>query len=442
MRRKGWAVAAVAISLIVGAIGIAWLNPQLTHYVESDRFRVELEKETAKGLHFSDGHYAPIHRKGFLTAASDRFQADNGRKALRAIDAHGITARFSPWGVFFRRWQLDDVHIDSGEVEIQTYTPSPEPSPTKPWFHVFFPRRVYLKQVEAKPADVTWRFRGGKGGFFSTRLVITPHGRDFNYQASGGILKMALIPNLQLRDTHLLITKKLLTLYNLDLRSGGDATGSIHAQGTAGTSENRSVDFNFNLERIPVEEWLPRQWREHVRGEASGKIRWRGKNPKLESSTGEATLRVDGGRIIELPFLENLAKITNERTLEQLALNDCSFALTWNYPRAEIKNISIEEKGKFRAEGAIQVEKKTLNGAIELGVAHRLLDWLPKPEEVFPHEHDGYLWTTVHLSGTTDAPQQDLSPRIMEVLKENPGALLGPLLRQFGEWLKNLFGGE
>ena len=147
-------------------------------------------------------------------------------------------------------------------------------------------------------------------------------------------------------------------LYNLDLQPSEDATGNIHAQGTAGTSEDRSVDFNFSFERIPVEEWLPKQWREHVTGKASGKIRWRGKNPKLESSTGEATLRVDGGRIIELPFLENLAKITDERTLERLTLNDCSFALTWNYPRAKIKNIAIEEKGKFRAEGRFRSKRK------------------------------------------------------------------------------------
>ncbi|PYL87605.1 MAG: hypothetical protein DMF16_10075 [Verrucomicrobia bacterium] len=93
MRRKGWAVAAVGILLTFGAIGIAWLNPRLTHYIESDQFRAELEKETAKGLHFPAGYYAPIHRKGLLTAAADRFQADNGRKALRAIDARGITAR-------------------------------------------------------------------------------------------------------------------------------------------------------------------------------------------------------------------------------------------------------------------------------------------------------------------------------------------------------------
>src|SRR5207248_11495928 len=307
MRRKGWAVAAVGILLILGAIGIAWLNPWLTHYLESDQFRAELEKETAKGLHFPAGYYAPIHRKDLLTAAADRFQADNGRKALRAIDARDITARFNPWGVFFRRWQLDDVHIDSGEVEIQTYTPNPEPSPAKPWFNVFLPQRVYLRHVEANPANVTWRFRGEKGGFFGTRLAITPHGRDFNYQASGGTLKMALIPNLQLRDTHLLITRKLLTLYNLDLRPGGDASGSIHAAGTAGTGGDRSVDFTFSFERVPTEEWLPKQWREHVSGKASGKILWRGKTPKPESFIRKATLRVDGRRIIALPSLDHVA---------------------------------------------------------------------------------------------------------------------------------------
>src|SRR5438477_12660545 len=100
MRRKGWAVAAVGILLIFGAIGIGWLNPQLIHYIDSDRFRAVLEKETAKGLHFPAGHYASIHRKGVLAAAVDRFQVDNGRKVVRTIDESGITSTFDALGVF------------------------------------------------------------------------------------------------------------------------------------------------------------------------------------------------------------------------------------------------------------------------------------------------------------------------------------------------------
>jgi hypothetical protein len=61
---------------------------------------------------------------------------------------------------------------------------------------------------------------------------------------------------------------------------------------------------------------------------------------------------------------------------------------------------------------------------------------------VFTRERDGYLWTTVHLSGTVEEPRQDLSPRIIEALQESPGAYLGLLFRQFGEWLKNAFDGD
>jgi hypothetical protein len=50
MQRKGWAAAAVAILLVLGAIGIAWLNPELTHYIESDRVRGLLARPTAAAV--------------------------------------------------------------------------------------------------------------------------------------------------------------------------------------------------------------------------------------------------------------------------------------------------------------------------------------------------------------------------------------------------------
>src|SRR5215212_5945392 len=131
--KQRWRTVAIITGLVAAALvgAIAIMNPKLTRYVESDAFRAELEKQTAKGLHFSGGNYAPIRRTGFLSAASESFRAQNGRKALTALEARGITARFNPLGVFLRRWQLDEVHIDGGEVGIQTYEPKPEPSPSK-----------------------------------------------------------------------------------------------------------------------------------------------------------------------------------------------------------------------------------------------------------------------------------------------------------------------
>lgn len=443
--RKGWLAIALVIAGLVLALLVSAkvLSPRLTSYVQSDKFREEMEKETAKGLHFAAAHYAPIKRTGMWTAESAGFDADKGSKALHSIEAHGISAKFNPWGIFLRRWQLDYIYIQSGKVAIQVYEPKPEPTPAKPWYAIFLPDRVYLKRVESvEPINVTWQFREKTAGFFATHLLITPHGRDFEYQARGGELRMSPLADLRLQHTHLLITKMLLTLYNLDLQPRTGTTGTIHVEGTAGTRDDKSVDFKIVLDRVSMEQLLPNEFGRHLKGEATSTIHWQGENPKLEKSRGDATLSVERGEIAAFPFLKKLAALTGEKELESLRLSECRLDLSWNYPQFDLKNVLIESNEKIRAEGNLTLREKALGGAIELGVAPRLLSWLPKPEEVFPRERDGYLWTTVHFSGTLDAPEQDLSPRLVEAIKESPGAALGILFRGVGEWLKEAFGGK
>src|SRR5437588_10229022 len=99
------AVIIIGLVVIVAVAAIALVNPRLTRYVESDAFRTELEKQTAKGLHFPGGSYSRIRRTGFLSAVSDSFKAENGRKGLTGLHARGITARFNPRGHFLRGWQ-------------------------------------------------------------------------------------------------------------------------------------------------------------------------------------------------------------------------------------------------------------------------------------------------------------------------------------------------
>lgn len=444
--RKNWLIYTEAIAIlfvIVAVTGIViFLSPWLTHYIESDTFRAAIEDETAKGLHFQGGHYAPIRRTSSLTAKSERFQASKGQRAFKSLDAQEISARFNPWGVFVRQWRFSDLHLRSGEAEIQIYEANPEATVPKPWFAIFLPNRVFLKRIESERSNVTWRFRGEQAGFFETQLLITPHGPDFEYVARGGTLKMALIPDLYLRHTHLLITNTLLTIYDVDLAPDERSDGSIHGHGTAGVGKDKSVDFKANVDRIPIRLWLPATWNRCCAGSASGELHWAGENPKLESSSGEGALRVSNGRVDNLPFLEKLAELAQKKSLEHLELNDCSLRFAWHYPKIDIKDIEIEENGKFRIEGAVSIDRRRLHGAIKLGLTRQYLDWLPNPEEVFSHQRSGYLWTTVHLSGTIDEPRQDLSPRIVEVFKESPGAYLALLFRQFEAWLKKVFRGD
>jgi hypothetical protein len=436
--------AAVAIFFLIAAgIGVAvFYSPLLTHYIESDAFRAAMENETAKGLHFPRSHYSRIRRTSAFTAQSESFEARNGEKAMKSLDGRGIRATFDPLGVFVRQWRFTDVRVQSGDVEIQIYKAHPEAAAPKPWFAIFLPNRVYMQRIETPQANITWQFRGQRAGFFGTQLFITPHGPDFEYVASSGKLKMALLPDLDLRRAHLLITKTLLTIYDIDLASNSNSAESIHAQANAGIGKDKSVDLRANFNQVPIRSWLPTEWKEHLAGSAFGDLHWAGKDPKLESSSGEGSLRVSNGRIDNLPVLEKLAELAQKKSFEHLALNDCSLRFGWKYPKIDIENIAIEEKGKFRIEGEMSIEQRRLRGMIKLGLTREYLDWLPNPEEVFSRKQGGYLWTNVRLFGTIDEPGQDLSPRIIELFKQSPGAYLRLLFRQFEGWLKKGFRGD
>jgi hypothetical protein len=401
-----------------------------------------MEDETAKGLHFPQTYYSPIRRISAFTAQSESFEARNGVKAMQSLNGRGITATFDPLGVFVRQWRFTEVHVQSGEVQIQIYKAHPEAVRPKPWFAIFLPNRVYMKRIETPHADITWRFRGEQAGFFGTQLLITPHGRDFEYVATSGKLKMALFPDLDLRRVHLLITKTLLTIYDIDLTSNSSSGDSIHAQANAGLGQDKSVDLRANFNQVPIRAWLPAAWKAHLAGSAFGDLHWAGKNPKLESSSGEGSLRLNSGRIDNLPVLQKLAELSQKKSFEHLELNDCSLSVGWKYPKIDINNIAIEEKGKFRIEGEISIDQRRLRGTIKLGLTREYLDWLPNPEEVFSRKENGYLWTNVRLFGTIDDPGQDLSPRIIELFKESPGAYLRLLFHQFEGWLKKGFSGD
>jgi hypothetical protein len=60
-----------------------FFSPLTTHYIESDAFRVAMEYETAKGLHFPQSHFSPIRGTSTFTARSGSFEARNGEKSSK-----------------------------------------------------------------------------------------------------------------------------------------------------------------------------------------------------------------------------------------------------------------------------------------------------------------------------------------------------------------------
>ena len=123
----------------------------------------------------------------------------------------------------------------------------------KPWFAIFLPNRVYLKKIQSDQANITWRFRGEQAGFFGTQLLITPNGRDFDYVATGGRLKMAVAPR-SLPSPHTPPDHERFDSLDLDLAS--DSHARKHSRsGHAGLGQDKSIDVKATFTQCPLP-WL------------------------------------------------------------------------------------------------------------------------------------------------------------------------------------------
>jgi hypothetical protein len=438
LRWRLWLVVLTG-GVVLAIVAAVIVNPQLTRYVESQAFREELDRQTSKGLHFH-GQYKAIQRTGLLTARTEGFTGSDGVKAIKAISTGEVEAKFNPLGVFLRRWQLDYLRIPSGTVEIQTYEPKPENKPPKPWYAVFLPDRVYLKEVKCDVADITWQLRGRKAGFFKTRLMLTPHGRDFDYWANGGTMKTGMVPNLALRQVHLLVTKELLTLYELELAPNSESEGRIRVKGQAGMKEDKSLSVEMNFSGIPVDPWIPEAWASLFRGVASGDVVWKGSDMRLESSSGRGAFRIEGGRVAGAPFLNQAAVLTGKKSIEEIKLNRCALEFEWKYPRAEIKQIEIEAEGAFSIQGAARIDDQSLSGSVQFGVTRKYLEWLPRAEEIFAREKGRLSLDDCKTGGERAITSGRSESACGRVVEEMPGTAVGIFFRQVGEWFENVLG--
>jgi hypothetical protein len=413
-------------------IGIAVLglcfwaaNEKASELIPSKNFRAMLDQETSKGLKV-DAHYAPLRREGILGLATDSFQGDKGQKTIVSMDAHDIHGWFNPLGIGLRQWQLDDLHIKSGTVWLQKTEANPNepkgPSPI-PWWGLFWPYRVEIEDVKVDDADVLFNLKKKESGIYHTFLEITPNGRDFEYDGKGGVFKTPLTPELNLQHVHLLIRKPRLYCPTFILGVDADhPEQQIQVTGDAGLQDDQSIHIAMQIDSVRVAPFLPEKLRDHVLGHMNGHLDYHSTGTGLETAEGKGSVDLAGLVIHELPLLKQYVKTTGSPDPGDLHLQVCRSDLRWEQGAIIAENLKVECPGVFKLSGTVTIAKdKTLSGELHLGLTDTYIKWLPRAKKTIFTEKDGaYFTTTIHVSGTTAKPHQDLSARVLKQISESP----------------------
>lgn len=423
----GWLVASgIALGLVVVvALLLLLFNGRITTSVEGDGFRQMLDKETSKGLKF-EGTYSPFSRVGFLGLKADSFEGKNGTKTMVHLTAQKISGWFNPLGIFLRRWQLEDLHIATGTVMLQKTEPTGEKPPGQPWYLFFWPNRVYLADIKVDDANVLFNLREKESGIYHAFLEITPNGRDFEYDAHGGEFRTPMSPVYTVRHVHLLIRKP--RLYCQDFVLGEPNTdaahpgGELRMTGTAGLQQDRAIQVKIDLDALAVSPWLPEKWRHHMDGRIHGHLDYKSTGTGIETAEGGGTLALADGVLKSLAPIRRYVSATKSPDPGDLKLKVCQTDLKWHDGGMEANNLQIESEGVFRIVGNVALGKdKQLHGEAQVGLTAPYLAWLPTARSaIFTRREGAYFFATVHLSGTAQKPEEDLSSQLMAEVRKHP----------------------
>jgi hypothetical protein len=414
-----------AIFLLAVILGVFFGNAAATRWVEGPGFHSMLEKETAKGLHFNTALYAPVQRVGVFGIRTDWGAGQKGQKTIVAMEGNQVSGTFNPLGIFLRRWQIQHLDFASGTVWLQKTEPKPnEPKPAgPPWYLFFWPDHLHLHNIKVDDADVLFQLQNKESGIHHTFLEITPNDRDFEYDAKGGTFTTPDTPQLNVEHIHLLVRKPQLDCATMVL--GDDLAHpeeQVSVHGRAGLQQDHGITAAADFISLNVSPWLPEKLRANVRGHFSGHFDYASTGTGIETAKASGHLALAGGVLHDISAIRTYVAATKSPDPGDLALAVCQTDVKLEQGTISLDNIDVESKGVFQLKGHGSMAKdKSLSGELQLGIADAYLRWLPGAEaKIFTQVDGPYHVAVIHISGSTQKPQQDLSPRILAQIGDHP----------------------
>ena len=111
--------------------------------------------------------------------------------------------------------------------------------------------------------------------------------------------------------------------------------------------------------------------------------------------------------------------MTHHPQFEHLKLNELRGRYEWNGSKLEVSDLRVEQRNLFRIEGTFVIEDENIEGKFRVGATDNVLSAIPGArEKVFIESRDGFLWTSMSVSGPMKHPHEDLHNRLVAAAQE------------------------
>jgi len=389
--------------LVLGAllvpVGYMWLK----NYLRSDGFRLLVNLKVSEALEV-EAEFDKFKWDGIELSAPN-FIAE-GEGLIRRIEAEELKTevRFVP--LLRKRVETEELQVRRLHVEVDVTRDGPQFEESGRQVVKFETARIDELSGVVDFGETALRWDGMKG-------ILKPGQGRGSYEASlsrGQLLTpLSLFPRLDLKEMVLRYIDDELILKN-----GSWKVFSSGRMATEGEIDFGSGDYFFEgiLDDVQCDEVVPENWARRITGELTSTFTVEGEIG--ETPLIEGDLRLSGGYLTALPVLDRIASYTAIERFRRLSLRRAELKFRQEGKRLELTDIVVVSDGLLRIEGRLTIEDGQLDGDLHLGLTPSTLASIPgAAHRVFHPGREGLHWTPVKITGTTKAPQEDLSDRLI-----------------------------
>ena len=218
-----------------------------------------------------------------------------------------------------------------------------------------------------------------------------------------------------------------------DLKMACDQ-GFLTGDGEVALSGIHEARVDLKAVDVPVTMLVAVEWQMKLSGLAGGDLHYEGND---QGGSAKGHLAVNHGKFNVLPWLGKVTSLVGLEDISDVELDKATSDFEWKDGTIHLTNLDVRKNDVTRIAGEATIDPTgQVDGKLKLGLPSSVTaKWPQLQEKVFSAQLEDYNWTDVHLTGTPDHLQEDLTSRLL-TFGEGQGS---DLLQQTSQKAMDLF---
>jgi hypothetical protein len=215
--------------------------------------------------------------------------------------------------------------------------------------------------------------------------------------------------------------------------------GAITGDGEVATGGAHDAKLTLKAVDVPVTMLVAIDWQTQLTGLATVDLTYTGND---QGGAAQGTVSIAHGKFNVLPWLGKVTSLVGLPDISGVEVDKATTDFTWKDHALHLANIDVRKTGATRIAGSVDVDPQgVVDGKLRLGLPNAITaKWPALQTTIFPVQFEDYSWADVHLTGTSNHLQEDLTPRLAAAVASQGSDMLKQTTQKAGDLINGIIG--